>query len=150
MFFGDKVSTKSASGYNKKSKSKNYGITIISSGCHFQGKLYCKGASRIAGKLEGEINSEGMLVIEEGAVIHADITTEEIVIHGSVTGSLIVKNKVELSSSSRFVGDIKSPCLVIQEGARFDGRSSTNTEQERQEDSVIEELHPDKSQGAAL
>ena len=34
-------------------------VTILTPGCHFSGKLYCKGSSRIGGRIEGEIVSEG-------------------------------------------------------------------------------------------
>src|SRR5262245_2268512 len=48
-------------------------VTILTTGCHFSGKLYCRGASRIGGKIDGQIVSEGLLIVEEEAVITAEI-----------------------------------------------------------------------------
>lgn len=106
---------------------KNNGVTILSSGSSFQGKLYCKHSSRIAGRVEGQIISEGLLIIEEGTLINADIKTDEVVIQGVVKGELQATGRVDLTKTSRFEGDITTPTLVIQEGAKFNGRCFMST-----------------------
>ena len=106
---------------------KNNGVTILSSGSYFQGKLYCKHSSRIAGRVEGQIISEGLLIIEEGTQINADIKTDEVVIQGVVKGELQATGRVDLTKTSRFEGDITTPTLVIQEGAKFNGRCFMST-----------------------
>ncbi len=98
-------------------------VTILTAGCHFSGKLYCRGSSRIAGKIEGEIISEGLLIIEQGAVIQADISAEEVIIQGSVKGRVSARQRMELSPSCRFEGNISATSLVIHEGAVFNGSS---------------------------
>lgn len=98
-------------------------VTILTSGCHFNGKLYCRGSSRIGGKIEGEIISEGLLIIEEGATILAQVVAEEAIIQGFVRGKIEAKGRVELCNTSRFEGDISSPILIVHEGAQFNGRS---------------------------
>jgi len=104
-------------------------VTILTSGCHFNGKLYCRGSTRIGGKIEGEIISEGLLIIEEEALISADIKADEVVIQGRIQGRLEARGRVELCSTCSFEGDILTPILVITEGAQFNGRSSMNIEQ---------------------
>jgi cytoskeletal protein CcmA (bactofilin family) len=103
--------------------SKDHGVTILTSGCSFSGKLYCRGASRIGGKIEGEIVSENSLVIEEGAEIFANIQAEEAVIQGYVKGRIRASKRVELCANARFDGDIASPSLIVREGAQFNGTS---------------------------
>ena len=98
-------------------------VTILTSGCHFSGKLYCRGSSRIAGKIDGQIISEGFLVIEEEAVITAEIKADEAVIQGRVEGKLQATSRVELCASSQFGGDIITPVLVVREGAHFNGHA---------------------------
>lgn len=98
-------------------------VTILTSGCHFSGKLYCRGSSRIGGKIEGQVISEGILIIEEGAVIEAEVKADEVIIQGKVNGRLEAKIRCELYPQSRFEGDIVSPVLVVNEGAQFNGRS---------------------------
>ncbi len=98
-------------------------VTILTSGCHFTGKLYCRGSSRIAGKIEGQIISEGFLVIEDEASITAEIKADEAVIQGKVQGKLHATSRVELCAASQFEGDIMTPVLVVREGAQFNGHT---------------------------
>lgn len=108
-------------------------VTILTSGCHFNGRLLCRGSSRIGGKIEGEVVSEGLLIIEENAIIRADIKAEEAVIQGQVKGKLEAMGRVELCVTAQFEGDISTPVLVVNEGAQFNGRSSMPLEhQEKQ------------------
>lgn len=108
----------------KKEHTRDFAVTILTSGCHFSGKLYCKGSTRIGGRIDGEIISEGLLILEEGATVCADIRADEIVVQGKVEGTVVAKSRVELSASCSFNGDIASPSLVIEEGACFNGRSN--------------------------
>ena len=108
----------------KGASSGDYGVNILTTGCSFSGKLYCKGSSRIAGRIDGEIISEGFLVIEEEAHIQANIVADSIIIHGYVNGVVTAKQKVELSETAHFEGDIASPSLIVKEGAQFNGRAT--------------------------
>lgn len=120
------------------------GVTILTSGCHFSGTLYCKGSSRIGGKIEGQITSEGLLIIEEGAVIDADVKADEVILHGKFTGKLTASGKVELTETSVFEGDVQTSSLLIKEGAQFNGRISMP--QESPSNFVgIDELHRKKN-----
>jgi cytoskeletal protein CcmA (bactofilin family) len=107
-----------------KAPVRDTAVTILTSGCHFNGKLYCRGSSRIGGKIEGQIISEGLLIIEEEAVITAEIKADEAIIQGTVRGKLQAGTRVELCASSHFEGDIATPVLSVKEGAQFNGRST--------------------------
>ncbi len=102
--------------------SRDTAVTILTNGCHFNGKLYCRGSSRIGGRIEGEVVSEGLLIIEEEALITAEVLADEAIIQGRVHGKLVAKERVELTSTCRFEGDIQTPNLIINEGAQFNGR----------------------------
>ena len=107
----------------KKSEVRDNSVTILTSGCHFTGKLYCNGATRIGGSVDGEIISKGLLIIEERAVITATIKAEEVVIQGSVEGKIEAESRLELCQTGKFSGDIVTRSLVVREGASFNGRS---------------------------
>jgi len=128
---------------------KESAVTILTSGCEFNGKLYCRGSSRIGGKVEGKIISDGILIIEEGATIKAEIKAEEVIIQGDVQGSLEANTRVELTESSRFHGDIITPIFIIREGAQFNGRSSMseNTESDDRSEMTIKPVEKLKKRG---
>jgi cytoskeletal protein CcmA (bactofilin family) len=113
----------------KREATRDYAVTILTNGCHFSGKLYCKGSTRIGGRIDGEIVSEGLLILEEEAVVCADIQADEIVVQGKVEGTVRAKTRVELSTTCTFVGDVAVPSLIIEEGAKFNGRSTMDPEE---------------------
>ena len=103
---------------------KEGGVTILTAGCHFSGKLYCKGATRIGGTIEGEVVAEGVLIVEVDAVVNAVVRAEEIVVHGRLEGSLNVLRRIEICSTADVQAEITTPNLVVHEGAVFNGRTS--------------------------
>lgn len=123
MFGSDKNSSTS----NKRNTSmtaKDGGVTILTAGCHFAGKLYCKGATRIGGTIEGEVIAEGLLIVEEDAVINAAVKAEEIVVHGRMEGNLSVQKKIEMCATADVQADISTPNLLVHEGAIYNGRTT--------------------------
>ncbi|MDD9951967.1 MAG: polymer-forming cytoskeletal protein [Zetaproteobacteria bacterium] len=125
MIFSDKGSNKSG---RRSGGVGDSGVTILTPGCHFKGKLHCRGASRIGGKIEGEVISEGLLIIEEEAEIKAKITADEAIVQGKVLGSLVSYKRVKLTETCVFQGDIQTPSLVVNDGAIFNGNSQMHTE----------------------
>jgi cytoskeletal protein CcmA (bactofilin family) len=122
-------------------------VTILTSGCHFNGKLYCRGSSRIGGRIEGEIISEGLLIIEEAAIITAEIQADEAIIQGTVKGKLKASGRVELAATSRFEGDISTPSLMVSEGAQFNGRSFMEAAAEKSNGKYLEALPSNELDG---
>ena len=122
--FSDQKRSSSNKNKRKGASAATAAVTILTSSCHFEGKLYCKGASRIGGQIQGKIVSEGLLIIEEEARVEADIIVDEVIVLGHVSGKLRANKRIELCERSHFQGEIISPALVIREGAQFDGRAA--------------------------
>lgn len=139
MFNQPKQSAKIA---KKVTGARDAAVTILTNGCHFNGKLYCRGSSRIGGRIEGQIVSEGLLIIEEEAVIVAEIRAEEAVIQGKVKGKIEASGRVELTATSQFDGDIATTSLVVNEGAKFNGRTRMGN-QLIEVDEPIDDTMPD-------
>lgn len=87
----------------------------------FDGVLNFQGLVRVDGKMKGEINSKDTLVVGEKAVLNADVNVGRLVIYGKILGNVRASGKVELYSKGRLYGNIKTPLLVIEEGAVFKG-----------------------------
>ena len=72
--------------------------------------------------MQGSVATHQRIVISERARITGALIAEEVVVRGSVQGS-IRANAVTLQSSSRVEGDVFQKSLVIEQGAFFEGRS---------------------------
>jgi len=94
---------------------------LLGRGSEFEGKLSFEGTVRIDGTFRGDIQSQGLLMIGESALVEAEILVDAAVIGGEVRGNITAKSKIELQATARVTGNLSSPALVVKEGARFDG-----------------------------
>ena len=94
---------------------------FLGEGTQFKGVLSFAGAVRIDGHLEGEIVGDEVLIVGEPGQIRAEIEVGTLVVSGEVQGNITAKHRVELLRPSRVTGTIRTPCLVVAEGAVFNG-----------------------------
>ena len=86
----------------------------------FNGLLNFTGTVRIDGKFEGQVITEDTLIIGETGHLTAEISAGTVICMGYVEGTVMAQ-KVEIHSTSKVVGSIKSPALHIELGGVFDG-----------------------------
>jgi cytoskeletal protein CcmA (bactofilin family) len=96
--------------------------TLLGKGSEFEGKLSFEGTVRVDGKLSGEIFTDDVLIVGEGAEVNAEVTVGSIVIQGTVRGNITAKRSVEIHSPGRVKGNINTPSLFIEKGVVFDGQ----------------------------
>jgi cytoskeletal protein CcmA (bactofilin family) len=96
---------------------------ILGKGAEFIGKLIFNGSVRIDGDFQGEIHGQGSLVVGEGALVKAKISVKSIYIGGEVQGNIEAKEKMNIHANGRFLGDVRTPVFIMEEGAFFEGKS---------------------------
>ena len=64
----------------------------------------------------------GVLFVEEGAHVVADIKAHTVIIAGQVEGDVVAKDKVEMLETCRLVGNVKTQKLRISDGVSFEGK----------------------------
>jgi cytoskeletal protein CcmA (bactofilin family) len=97
--------------------------TLLGRGATFEGKLTFEGTVRVDGKLKGEVFSDDVLIVGEGAYVEAEIDIGEIIIQGNVVGNIRAKRGIEIHAPGRVKGDLHTPSLQIDKGVIFEGRS---------------------------
>jgi cytoskeletal protein CcmA (bactofilin family) len=97
--------------------------TLLGRGATFEGKLTFEGTVRVDGKLKGEVFSDDVLIVGEGATVEAEIDIGEIIIQGNVNGNIRAKRAIEIHAPGRVKGDLHTPSLQIDKGVIFEGRS---------------------------
>jgi len=111
----------------QKTMAEHSGKDILSSDVEIKGSIKFQKELLIDGKVEGEINSEGVLTIGENADIRGEIKTKSITVFGKVQGNITVTERCELKSKCTLQGDLKAARLVIEEGATFIGKSEVTS-----------------------
>lgn len=96
---------------------------FLGKGCEYDGKLTFEGSVRIDGKFAGEIFSNDILLVGEGAVVKAEIDVGTIIVSGVVEGNITAKKMVELKAPAFVKGTITTPALTIEQGVVFEGSS---------------------------
>lgn len=95
---------------------------LLGKGTRFEGKLFFQGRVRIDGELRGEIHSEDLLVIGEGADVEADIDVATVIVKGGkVRGNIRARTAIELHVPAHVIGNLHSPSLVIEKGVTIEG-----------------------------
>lgn len=112
---------------HQKVMAEHSGKDILSSDVEIKGSIKFQKELLIDGKVEGEINSEGVLTIGENADIRGEIKTKSIIVFGKVQGNITVNERCELKSKCTLQGDLKAARLVIEEGATFIGKSEVTS-----------------------
>ena len=94
----------------------------------FEGKLKFSGVVRIDGSFNGEIQTEGTLIVGETAVISSLINASHIIISGEVRGNILAKSRIEIHAPGRVFGNIQAPVVIIDEGVVFEGNCQMQTQ----------------------
>lgn len=107
---------------------------VITGDVECQGKLTIKGrvegntiASEIyvqTPKLEGDINSKGIVKIDVGTVVIGNISCTSVLVSGAIKGNIEVNGPVIVDSTAVVKGDIKAKSIQINSGAVIDGHCS--------------------------
>lgn len=87
----------------------------------FKGTLTGAGHCIVYGRVEGNCEIDGTLVIAESGVWMGDIIASNVLVAGQVVGTLVAHEKMEIISSARILGKLTSRVIAIAEGAVHDG-----------------------------
>ncbi|MCW8849739.1 MAG: polymer-forming cytoskeletal protein [Melioribacteraceae bacterium] len=114
---GVKSMSKRENGYSED-------VSILSDGVNIEGKISSNGNVRIDGKVIGDVEVKGNLTLGVSSEVKGQVKAKNMTVSGKVDGTLNIDEKLTLEASSKIKGDIIAKVLVIEEGAKFDGKSS--------------------------
>lgn len=95
--------------------------TILSDTTFFDGVMKFDDSLRIDGDYEGSVNAKGLLVLGENSHFKGDIVCDEVIVGGKVVGNIHAVKRLELLSTAKLTGDIKTAKLKIADGVVFEG-----------------------------
>jgi len=97
-------------------------VTTLGRETNFNGVLRFRDSLKIDGSFEGEIESPGFLYIENGATVKANIKVGAVVIGGVVRGNIEASERLEMLSTGKVFGNIRTAKLNIADGVVFEGK----------------------------
>lgn len=96
--------------------------TTLGAGVTFRGTLSFERFLRIDGSFEGELLSQGKVVVGPTGKVKANLNLREAIIEGVVEGNITVQEKLELRGEASIKGDICAKSLCVDEGVSIDGQ----------------------------
>lgn len=96
-------------------------VAFVGKDVEFKGVITYSGTVRIDGALDGEIHTDGGLLVGPEAVIKAKVTAGTVVCHGSITGDIEATNQIVLCAPAVVQGSLTTPVLSMEEGVVFNG-----------------------------
>lgn len=98
---------------------------LLGAGTRFAGKLQFEGRVRIDGAFQGEIRSEGTLIVGAGAEIDGEVDVGVLVVRGgTVRANVRARELIELHVPAVVAGDLVAPEISIEKGVAFTGTCS--------------------------
>jgi cytoskeletal protein CcmA (bactofilin family) len=96
--------------------------TVFGKDTEFFGDLSFSDSLQIDGRFEGEIRATGHLVVGEGAEIKANVTARSIILRGTVYGNVEATERLEIDTTGKLYGNIRTAKLKIADGVLFEGK----------------------------
>jgi cytoskeletal protein CcmA (bactofilin family) len=96
-------------------------VAFVGKDVEFKGIITYSGTVRIDGSLEGEIHTDGGLLVGPEAVIKAKVTAGTVVCHGTIHGDIQAKDQIVLCAPAVVQGSLTAPVLSMEEGVVFNG-----------------------------
>jgi cytoskeletal protein CcmA (bactofilin family) len=98
------------------------GTTLISAGTTIKGDLSSNSDLRIDGTVVGNINSSAKIVIGNSGVVEGDIFGNNADIVGKISGTIKVKELLQLRGECVVNGNIYAGKLQVEPSATFNGQ----------------------------
>ena len=95
--------------------------TIIGKGSSITGNLRINGFVRLDGDIDGNLETDGNIIIGDTARIKGDVKAKAVIVGGIVAGNIIAQESVKLLSNSAVLGDVISRKVQVEDKATFHG-----------------------------
>ncbi|MBQ5470552.1 MAG: polymer-forming cytoskeletal protein [Treponema sp.] len=110
--------------------------TLIGNGSFVQGNIRVNGFIRIDGDIDGDLETDGAVIISEKARLRGNLNAKSAIIGGIVLGDVTAKEGVKLLSSSAVIGNIITKKVQMEENVIFHGHCISISNEERFETQV--------------
>jgi cytoskeletal protein CcmA (bactofilin family) len=96
-------------------------ISIIGPGMKVVGDCLTDGTVRVEGTVEGSVKAGKAVVVGKQGTVIGDVQTQDAVISGRVTGTLVAESRLELQATCQIDGDVRTRRMQLEEGALLNG-----------------------------
>ncbi len=96
-------------------------ITLLAKGVLLRGEIHVEGTVRIDGRLDGDIQTNGQVIIGEDGLVQGTITAGTVICSGRIKAKVTAKERVQLMKTATLIGEVLTPTLIMEDGAKLQG-----------------------------
>lgn len=96
-------------------------LSIIAAGTRLVGDWEGPGLIKVDGRVEGSITGARQVIVGRDGAVHGNIQASDVIVAGTVDGSVVASDRAELQTSAAINGDINTRTIIVHEGARING-----------------------------
>ncbi|TWP23885.1 polymer-forming cytoskeletal protein [Apibacter muscae] len=111
--------------FNKKNNSSN-GFdsqnitTVLAEDCIIEGSITSKAFIKLDGKVTGNIDSAGGVILGQKGFINGDIKTKLLTVYGSIEGDVFTDELI-IKSTGKLTGNIHAKSIELEKGGIYNG-----------------------------
>jgi cytoskeletal protein CcmA (bactofilin family) len=95
--------------------------TIIGKGSAISGNMKVNGFIRIDGDIDGNLETDGNVIVGENARIRGDLTAKSVIIGGIIKGNITANESVKILAEAAVIGDVISRKVQVDGSAIIHG-----------------------------
>jgi cytoskeletal protein CcmA (bactofilin family) len=108
-------------------------VAVIGKGMVIRGQIRSGEHMHIAGEIDGSLYLAGYdLTVTADSRVRADVSAREVDVSGSIQGNVDATRKITVRKGGKLIGDLRTPGIVIEDGAYFKGNIEIVTREARQ------------------
>ena len=117
--------------------------SFVGSNTTIKGNLECSENFLVEGSVEGNLNSDGTIILGKDAVLRGEVQAREVAVSGILVGTIRCSDRLEIFKSAKIIGTIQAPVLTMESGAQINGRVIMSRNREKVE--LLPQSHEDSS-----
>jgi cytoskeletal protein CcmA (bactofilin family) len=111
-------------------------MTMVGADTIIGGTIRAEGTVWIDGRVEGDISTDGLLMIGEKAVVLGNIEAGSVICRGTIVGDIVASDEVELLESASLNGTVRAPVFSVDDSVLVNDNLETAC--------MVEELSDDE------
>jgi cytoskeletal protein CcmA (bactofilin family) len=98
-------------------------VALVGRGMLIRGHIRSGEHIHVDGEVDGTVQLPGFdLTVSKNARVRADVQAREVEVSGVIDGNVEASRKITVRKGGRLLGDLRTPGIVIEDGAYFKGK----------------------------
>ncbi len=112
---------------------------VIGEHSSIDGNITAEGSVCINGKVKGDIQTKGAVIISLSAIIDGNINGKSVDLHGQCNGNIMTEGSVAIYAGAHMLGDVRCESINAMAGSTFEGNIvvTPNEEIDKENDKKI-------------